>query len=138
MARSPACSSPTGSFGRENPWAALYDPGRARTGAALEWLKENLNVALQYTSWLTRGDVESVDEITPTNGAVVVEHGRKVAVFRDERGELHRTSAVCPHLGCIVAWNPAASTWDCPCHGSRFDKTGTVMNGPAGRSLENW
>jgi len=121
---------------RANPWAELYDPGRIRSGAAIEWVKENLNVALQYTSWLTKGDTQSVDQITPNNGAVVVEDGRKVAVFRDEKGTLHRRSAVCPHLGCIVSWNPAAATWDCPCHGSRFDKFGTVMNGPAARDLD--
>src|SRR5262245_13738399 len=120
---------------RPNPWSELYDPGRVRTGAAVEWVKENLNVALQYTSWLTRGDVESIDQITPMNGAVVVESGRKIAVYRDERGTLHRRTAVCPHLGCIVAWNPAASTWDCPCHGSRFDTLGKVINGPALRDL---
>ena len=77
------------------------------------------------------GDVASIDQITPGDGAVIVESGRKIAVYRDERGELHRRSAVCPHLGCIVAWNPAASTWDCPCHGSRFDKLGAVINGPS-------
>jgi Rieske Fe-S protein len=120
---------------RPNPWSELYDPGRVRTGAAVEWVKENLNVALQYTSWLTRGDVESIDEIAPTSGAIIVESGRKLAVYRDERGTLHRRSAVCPHLGCIVAWNPAASTWDCPCHGSRFDKLGKVINGPSPRDL---
>lgn len=122
---------------RPNPWAELYDPGRVRSGAAIEWVKENLNVALQYTSWLTKGDVQSVVQITPNNGAVVVEVGRKVAVFRDEKGTLHRRSAVCPHLGCIVSWNPAAATWDCPCHGSRFDKFGSVMNGPAARDLDS-
>jgi Rieske Fe-S protein len=120
---------------RDNPWSALYDPSRTRSGAALEWLKENVYVALQYTSWLTPGEVESVDQITPGNGAVVVESGSKIAAYRDERGELHKRSAVCPHLGCIVAWNPAASTWDCPCHGSRFDKLGKVINGPAATDL---
>ena len=119
-----------------NPWEELYDPARVRTGAAVEWVKENINVALQYKSWLTRGDVASVDEIAPGDGAVMVESGRKLAVYRDERGEIHRRSAVCPHLGCIVAWNPAASSWDCPCHGSRFDKLGGVINGPAARSLD--
>ncbi len=121
---------------RKNPWAGLYEPSRARTGAALEWLKENVNVALQYTSWLTPGEAESVDQITPNNGAVIVEAGRKIAVYRDERGELHMRSAVCPHLGCIVKWNPAASTWDCPCHGSRFDPLGGVLNGPAAKDLD--
>jgi glycine/D-amino acid oxidase-like deaminating enzyme/nitrite reductase/ring-hydroxylating ferredoxin subunit len=121
---------------RANPWSELYDPGRVRTGAAVEWVKENLNVALQYKHWLTRGDVESIDEIAPTNGAVIVESGRKIAVYRDEGGAVHRRSAVCPHLGCIVAWNPAASTWDCPCHGSRFDKLGKAINGPAQTDLK--
>jgi glycine/D-amino acid oxidase-like deaminating enzyme/nitrite reductase/ring-hydroxylating ferredoxin subunit len=122
---------------RANSWTALYDPARTKTGAALEWLKENLNVALQYTSWVTAGEVESADRIRPGTGAVVVESGRKIAAYRDERGDLHRHSAVCPHLGCIVAWNPAAATWDCPCHGSRFDPVGNVLNGPAARGLSD-
>ena len=121
--------------GRPNPWADLYEPSRIRTGAAAEFVKENLNVALQYTSWLTGGEVSSVDEIAPNTGAVIREGLSKVAVFRDESGGLHRRSAVCPHLGCVVSWNPAASTWDCPCHGSRFDKSGTVINGPAKSDL---
>jgi Rieske Fe-S protein len=121
--------------GRPNPWTDLYDPSRVRTGAAAEFVKENLDVALQYTSWLTGGEVASADEIVPNTGAVVREGLRKVAAFRDEAGELHRRSAVCTHLGCIVAWNAAASTWDCPCHGSRFDPYGTVVNGPAVEDL---
>jgi Rieske Fe-S protein len=121
--------------GRENPWAALYDPSRIRTGAATEWVKENLNVAVQYTSWVTGGEVSSVDEITPNSGAVMRDGLTKVAVFRDEAGELHGCSAVCTHLGCIVAWNASASTWDCPCHGSRFDPYGKVVNGPAKNPL---
>jgi glycine/D-amino acid oxidase-like deaminating enzyme/nitrite reductase/ring-hydroxylating ferredoxin subunit len=121
--------------GRQNPWTELYNPGRVRTGAAVEWVKENLNVALQYKDWFTAGDVTSIDEIAPNTGAIVVESGKKIAVYRDERGTVHRRSAVCPHLGCIVAWNPAASTWDCPCHGSRFDKVGAVINGPSPKDL---
>lgn len=121
--------------GRPNEWAALYDPSRIRTGAATEFLKENLNVAAQYASWVTPGEVESVEEIAPNSGAVIREGLSKIAVFRDEAGELHRRSAVCTHLGCIVAWNAAASTWDCPCHGSRFDPYGVVVNGPASQDL---
>jgi Rieske Fe-S protein len=59
----------------------------------------------------------------------------KVAVYRDEQGTAHQYSAMCPHLGCIVAWNEAEHTWDCPCHGSRFDRFGRVENGPANASL---
>ena len=122
--------------GRENPWTELYDPSRIRTGAAGEFVKENLNVALQYTSWITGGDVSSIDEIAPNTGAVIREGLLKVAVFRDMDGTIHRRSAVCTHLGCIVSWNPAAATWDCPCHGSRYDKFGTVVNGPAAVDLK--
>jgi Rieske Fe-S protein len=121
--------------GRPNPWTELYDPSRIRTGAAGEFVKENLNVAMQYTSWITGGEASSIDEIAPNSGAVVREGLRKVAIFRDETGQLHRRSAVCTHLGCIVSWNPAASTWDCPCHGSRFDPKGVVVNGPAKSDL---
>lgn len=59
----------------------------------------------------------------------------KIAVYRDATGTLHERSAACPHLGCIVAWNSAEKTWDCPCHGSRFDKFGEVFNGPANTGL---
>jgi glycine/D-amino acid oxidase-like deaminating enzyme/nitrite reductase/ring-hydroxylating ferredoxin subunit len=121
--------------GRPNAWESLYDPSRVRAGAAGEFLKENLNVAAQFVSYLTPGEVQSVDEIPPNSGAVMREGLRKVAIFRDEAGELHRRSAICTHLGCIVGWNPAASTWDCPCHGSRFDPLGKVLNGPASRDL---
>jgi glycine/D-amino acid oxidase-like deaminating enzyme/nitrite reductase/ring-hydroxylating ferredoxin subunit len=122
--------------GRQNPWTDLYAPNRIRAGAIGDFLKENLDVAAQFTSYLTPGEVSSVDEITPNNGAVVRDGLKKIAIFRDEAGELHRYSAVCPHLGCIVGWNPAESTWDCPCHGSRFNKHGEVLNGPANRNLE--
>jgi glycine/D-amino acid oxidase-like deaminating enzyme/nitrite reductase/ring-hydroxylating ferredoxin subunit len=120
---------------RPNRWADLYDPARIRAGAAGEFLKENLDVAAQFSSYVTPGDISSVDELPPNTGAVIREGLKKIAVFRDEAGELHRRSAICPHLGCIVGWNPAASTWDCPCHGSRFDKYGVVVNGPASTDL---
>lgn len=123
--------------GRPNRWATVYDPSRIRLGAAGDFLKENLNVAVQYTSYLTPGEITSLDEITPNTGAIMREGARKVAVFRDEAGEIHRMSAVCTHLGCLVAWNKVASTWDCPCHGSRFDARGRVLNGPASRDLES-
>jgi glycine/D-amino acid oxidase-like deaminating enzyme/nitrite reductase/ring-hydroxylating ferredoxin subunit len=121
--------------GRENPWAALYDPARKRLGAAGEFLKENLNVAAQYATWITPGDVSAIEEIPSGSGAVVREGARKIAVYRDEGGAIHRFSAACTHLGCVVGWNTAASTWDCPCHGSRFDALGRVINGPASADL---
>jgi glycine/D-amino acid oxidase-like deaminating enzyme/nitrite reductase/ring-hydroxylating ferredoxin subunit len=121
--------------GRENPWANLYDPSRKTLGALAEYTKENLNVAKQYADWVTGGDVRSIDEIPSGKGAVLRRGLTKVAVYRDDHGIAHECSAVCTHLGCIVAWNDTEKTWDCPCHGSRFDCHGHVLNGPATRDL---
>jgi Rieske Fe-S protein len=118
-------------MGRDNPWSILYDPARKSPLAALTYAKENLNVAAQYSSWLTPGEVQSTAEIQPGTGAVIRRGLSKIAVSRDQSGNVHERSAVCPHLGCIVAWNTTESSWDCPCHGSRFDLDGKVLNGPA-------
>ena len=121
--------------GRPNPWQNLYDPGRVTLRAAPEFAREAINMAAQMGDYLTPGDVASVDEIGKDSGAVIRRGVSKVAVYRDATGAVHERSAVCPHLGCIVAWNPAEKSWDCPCHGSRFDKFGTVINGPANVDL---
>lgn len=118
-------------LGRQNPWTKLYDPARKRLKATPQFVKENLNVAAQYADWATKGDVEDIDSIAPGTGAVIRRGAKKVAVFRDDQGNIHQRSAVCTHLYCIVDWNSAERTWDCPCHGSRFDPYGTVVNGPA-------
>lgn len=119
-------------MGRENPWAELYDPSRKPTSSLKDFAKENLNVAAQYTDLISAGDVESADDIKPGDGAVLRRGVTKVAAYRDEEGALHERSAVCTHLGCVVAWNSFEKSWDCPCHGSRFHREdGHVVNGPA-------
>jgi len=122
-------------LGRENPWTTLYDPSRKTLRALDRFVKENLNVARQYGDWLTSGDVDSPAQIKSGAGAVVRRGLTKMAVYRDEQGACHERSAVCTHLGGIVHWNDAEKTWDCPCHGSRFDRLGGVVNGPANRDL---
>jgi glycine/D-amino acid oxidase-like deaminating enzyme/nitrite reductase/ring-hydroxylating ferredoxin subunit len=121
--------------GRKNPWTDLYDPSRKVAGAAVDFVRENVNVAAQYGDWLTPGDAASVEEIPPDSGRVLRRGATKIAVYRGRQGAIHAMSAVCPHLGCIVQWNDAEKTWDCPCHGSRFDKHGKVFNGPANTDL---
>ena len=117
--------------GRTNAWTSLYNPSRFRLGATAEFVEENVNVAAQFLDYLTPGDCTSTNEIGRGEGAVVRRGLSKIAAFRDAKGLLHEHSAVCPHLGCVVAWNSAETTWDCPCHGSRFDTSGRVINGPA-------
>jgi Rieske Fe-S protein len=121
--------------GRENPWAKLYDPSRKPVRAGAEFAKENLNVVTQFADYLKGGDISSPDELPPGQGAILRRGLHKIAAFRDEAGTLHEFSAVCPHLKCIVRWNTAEKTWDCPCHRSRFDSLGHVLNGPAVSNL---
>jgi nitrite reductase/ring-hydroxylating ferredoxin subunit len=121
--------------GRPNELAAVFDPTRLRLGATPEYLRENLNVAAQYADWLAPGDVASADDVAPDSGAIVRRGTRKLAVFRDATGALHQFSAACTHLGCLVRWHAAERTWDCPCHGSRYDALGHVISGPAVENL---
>jgi glycine/D-amino acid oxidase-like deaminating enzyme/nitrite reductase/ring-hydroxylating ferredoxin subunit len=117
--------------GRRNDWATLYDPSRKSIGASGEYTKENLNVVAQYRDYLARGDIASAEELRPGSAGVLRRGLKLVAVYRDDSGTLHERSAVCPHLGCVVRWNHVEKTWDCPCHGSRFDGRGKVLNGPS-------
>ncbi len=121
---------------RANPWEQLYDPSRITIRAAGEFAMENLNVAAQFADYATPGEVKSTDDIAPGAGAIVRRGLKKIAAYRDENGMLHCYSAACTHLKCIVHWNGGEKTWDCPCHGSRFDKIdGRPINGPARHNL---
>jgi glycine/D-amino acid oxidase-like deaminating enzyme/nitrite reductase/ring-hydroxylating ferredoxin subunit len=122
-------------LGKRNPWETLYNPSRKSVRAAGNFARENLNVATQYLDWVTPSEVKSVHEIEPGSGAILQRGLRKIACYRDGNGTVHEMSAVCPHLGCIVHWNGAEHSWDCPCHGSRFDKQGKMINGPANVDL---
>ena len=118
-------------FGRPNPWAELYDPKRVSLKSAPDLLKENFNVAVQYADWVKPGEASSADDIPPGEGAVLRRGVHRVAAYRDDDGNIHERSAVCTHLACVVRWNSTEKSWDCPCHGSRFDAYGNVVNGPA-------
>jgi glycine/D-amino acid oxidase-like deaminating enzyme/nitrite reductase/ring-hydroxylating ferredoxin subunit len=122
-------------MGRKNPWADLYAPSRKTLKAVKDFAQENINVAAQYAEIVSPGEVDSIDEIREGEGAVMRKGLSKIAVCRDADGAIHSMSAVCVHLGCIVAWNAAEKTWDCPCHGSRYDVVGAVINGPANSDL---
>jgi glycine/D-amino acid oxidase-like deaminating enzyme/nitrite reductase/ring-hydroxylating ferredoxin subunit len=125
--------------GEQPPWARIYDPRRIHpTVEASTFLKANAAVARHFVGDRIRppSHADTVDEIKAGSGAIIRHHGRRYAVHRDEKGDLHSVSATCTHLGCTVLFNDAEHSWDCPCHGSRFTPDGTIIHGPATTPLE--
>ncbi|RYZ99103.1 MAG: FAD-dependent oxidoreductase, partial [Proteobacteria bacterium] len=118
-------------LGRDNPWVKLYEPSRVNLRSLGTYIAENSSTAMPYTDWVRPGDVDSIEEIPAGEGAVIREGMQKIAVYKDGNGRVHMYSAACPHMQGIVRWNGAEKTWDCPCHGSRFERTGNVICGPA-------
>lgn len=121
--------------GESHPLADLYDPGRFEAGKpGATFVKENVDVAKELaTGFFSEG---SVDDIKPGEGRRIRKGLHRVAAYRDFDGALHEVSAACTHVGCGIEFNDAEKTWDCPCHGSRFDIDGRVIHGPAVRDLE--
>jgi glycine/D-amino acid oxidase-like deaminating enzyme/nitrite reductase/ring-hydroxylating ferredoxin subunit len=123
-------------MGRDNAWAGLYDPSRKPVHGLSDFIHEQVNTVAQYGDWLKGGEVESAQQIPNGQGAILRQAGKKFAIYRDDHGSLHALSAACTHLGCVVTWNSAERSWDCPCHGSRFDINGAVLHGPANTPLK--
>lgn len=123
-------------LGRPNPYHELYDPGRLKlltTGAKL--ITQNIHIA----ETLIRGRLSRPEKLTPLDvgEAKVAEiDDKEAAVYKDDRGEIHSISPVCTHMGCIVSWNNAERSWDCPCHGSRFNFDGEILHCPTVKKLE--
>lgn len=124
---------------RKNPYQELYDPSRFKAKASIvDFVKENVDFPVHLVKdRLKSAEATSLAEVARGEGKIVELSGEKTAVYRDEHGLLHAVSPVCTHLGCLVGFNNAEKTWDCPCHGSRFDKDGKVLNGPAETPLES-
>jgi|CXWL01.1.fsa_nt_gi glycine/D-amino acid oxidase-like deaminating enzyme/nitrite reductase/ring-hydroxylating ferredoxin subunit len=124
---------------RKNPYQDLYDPSRFKAKASIvDYVKENVDFPVHLVKDRLKGaEATSLAEVAKGEGKIVELGGEKTAVYRDERGLLHAVSPVCTHMGCLVGFNNAEKTWDCPCHGSRFDKDGKVLNGPAVTPLES-
>lgn len=123
--------------GKQNHWAELYSARRfAPLKSAGEFIRENANVAAQMArDLLTNLPETALQDIQPGDGKLIEYDGHKAAASRDAQGRLRVLSPFCTHLKCIVHWNRAEATWDCPCHGSRFAADGSVLEGPALRPL---
>lgn len=119
--------------GRESPWAGVFDATRIKPlAAAKEFVAENLDFPAHFVAdRLKAAPAEPAEEVAVGEGRILAIDGKKRAVFRDEAGTVHVLDPVCPHMGCLVAFNAAEKSWDCPCHGSRFDGKGEVIVGPA-------
>lgn len=123
---------------RKNPWQEIFEVHRAKIrGGTWSYLKENKDYPYYMVrDWLGGAGANSLEAVKKGEGKILHLNGRKVAAYRDDDGEVSLCSPVCTHLKCIVGWNDAERTWDCPCHGSRFKPTGEVISGPAEEPLE--
>ncbi len=119
---------------RQNPWADLYDPNRVSLTDVPELFKQTTSIARDFIGdRLTDADP---NDVAPGEGKIVRLGSRDVAMYKSEDGTISMVSPACTHMGCFVRWNPAETSWDCPCHGSRFDRDGIIIHGPAIHNLE--
>ena len=123
--------------GQKNPWMELFSPSRKKLSSLWNYVRENLDYPYYMVKdRLGRDEKGSAEDVKPGRGRILNVNGQRLALYRDKAGAVTTLSPVCPHLGCIVHWNGTESTWDCPCHGSRFHATGEVLAGPAESNLE--
>jgi nitrite reductase/ring-hydroxylating ferredoxin subunit len=102
-----------------------------------EFVKENADVAYHFVAdRLSIHETDSIKRLQPGTGKVVEVNGKKIAAYRDDSGTIHALSPVCTHAACIVNWNSEEKSWDCPCHGARYDIDGHVLTGPATKNLQ--
>ena len=124
-------------LGIANPWADLYDSLRATPFVTQESIKNNLDVGIHWLGDRLKGLTSwSADDVKPGEGKLINYQGETVGVYKDEAGKVTAVNATCPHLGCIVNWNSAEKSWDCPCHGGRFTCEGKIIQSPATKDLE--
>jgi glycine/D-amino acid oxidase-like deaminating enzyme/nitrite reductase/ring-hydroxylating ferredoxin subunit len=112
-------------------WTELYEPSRITPSAAGKFISENLTTLKNLAEYVAPGELSTVDELQPGQGAIIRQGLKKIAAYRDDNGTLYQRSAACTHLGCHLQWNSLERCWDCPCHGSHFAVDGAVLNGPA-------
>jgi Rieske Fe-S protein len=123
--------------GRSSPWADTFAPTRLSARSAHELAELGAKFAIDLVGDRVRPPQALSAGGVPRGEARVVPDGLgRKGVYRDEQGELHAVSLRCTHLGCLLRFNSAERSWDCPCHGSRFAVDGSVLEGPAVKPLE--
>lgn len=129
-------------LGRPNPWIDVYSPSRIpppslQVGQSMGTMVSHTVQGYKDVAPGLGSDHIDIEDLAPCSGAVINEGLQKVAVYKDSSSHVHRYSAICPHLKCVVKWNPNEGTFDCPCHGSQFNRFGRLMQGPAKSDLKN-
>ncbi|MEO6149592.1 MAG: FAD-dependent oxidoreductase [Mucilaginibacter sp.] len=124
--------------GKADPYEKLFSPSRIKPVAGFrDFVAENADVAWHFIADRFSAEaVSSLKSIEKDSGTIIKYKDQKLAVYKDEQGEIHALSPVCTHAGCIVNFNASEKTWDCPCHGGRFDIDGKVLTGPPMKDLE--
>lgn len=125
-------------LGKKNPWASLFDPNRVKLPESAKNFLESNGIVMKHflEDKLKELVIINLDEIPRGEGKVGKLNGQNMAVYKDEQGEIHTLSPNCSHMGCVLSFNNAEKSWDCPCHGSRFDTDGKVLHSPATINLE--
>ncbi len=124
-------------LGQESPYASLFNPNRQHIALQIKNLiRYNAQTAWELVKGKLRAE-EDLSQLTPGEAVVLKLDEGKYGVYMDEQGETWMVDLTCPHLGCELSFNHAERTWDCPCHGSRFDVNGTVVSGPAHSALKS-
>jgi Rieske Fe-S protein len=124
-------------LGKENPWVELFNPSRAKPiKAAEKFFSSNANVVKLYISNILPHKFDLPIDVEYGEGKIIEYGGEKYAAYKDENGKIFMLNPKCTHMGCVVEWNEAEKTWDCPCHGSRYSPKGEVIHGPTVRDLE--
>ena len=122
--------------GREHPQKAVFSPSRFDPGLkAKSFFIETGDMMKRYIGAYIRLPEATAANLQPGEGRLIAVDGRRVGVYKDEEQVIHTVNPICPHLGCVLSWNRDEKSWDCPCHGSRFDYTGRLLNDPAQREL---
>lgn len=126
-------------LGKESDYSALFAPSRLKPIAGFtDFVKENVDVAWRFVAdRFSAKDLLSLSELKPGQGMIAVYEGEQVAIYKDDLGNITALNPVCTHAGCIVHFNDAEQSWDCPCHGGRYDITGKVLTGPPTKGLES-
>ena len=123
---------------KNSTYQKVFAPSRIKpVDGFTEFIKENADVAYHFIAdRFGVKETDSLKRIAPGTGKVVEVKGQKIAAYRNENGEIYALNPICSHAKCVVGWNTEEKSWDCPCHGARYDIDGKVITGPATKGLQ--